>query len=328
MRAAYYEKPGPAREVLKVGDVPTPEPGPGEVRVKIAVSGVNPSDWKMRTGRGTRNEVYPITIPHSDGAGTIDKVGAGVSPRRIGERVWTWNARWQRAFGTCAEYCVLPQAQAVALPDNTDFAAGACFGIPALTAWQGVVTDGGVRGQDVLVTGGAGAVGRYAIQFARLKGAKRVIATVSGEAKAAQARAAGADHVVNYKTENVADRIKEITSGKGVERIVEVDAAGNAKLYPAILADHGLVAAYGSNTPDVTLGFGPNIARNIGYRFYIVYNQPPGLRAQALSELTWYLKAGQLTHAVGKHFPLADIVAAHEAVEQGAVIGNVVVDIG
>lgn len=328
MRAAYYDKLGPAREVLVVGEVPTPEPGPGEVRVRVATSGVNPSDWKMRMGRGSVSNPYPRIIPHSDGAGTIDKVGAGVPETRVGERVWTWNARWNRAFGTAAEYVVLPAAQAVALPAATDFAAGACLGIPALTAWQAIVTDGGVAGQTVLVAGGAGAVGHYAIQFARLKGASRVIATVSSPEKARVARAAGADETIDYKREDLVARVKALTGGRGVDRLVEVNLSANAKAIPAIMADHGLVAVYGSDEPEPALAFGPNIVKNVGYRFFIVYNQPPALRARALDELGFYLRHGKLAHAVGARFPLAEIAAAHEAVERGAVVGNVVVDIG
>lgn len=326
MQAAYYERIGSAREVLMLGEVETPEPGPGEVRVKVLASGINPSDVKMRMGRASSRSDFPLIIPHSDGAGTIDKVGTGVPPHRVGERVWTWNARWGRAFGTAAEFVVLPAAQAVAMPKNVEFAGGACLGIPALTAWQACVTDGGIKGQIVLVTGGAGAVGHYAIQMCKIKGAKSVIATVSSPAKAAHASSAGADHVINYKTENVVERIKQITNGRGVQRVIEVDVSGNAKLYPQIMADHGLVAAYGSNNPDFQLSFGPLIVGNIGIRFFIVYKQPPMLRAQALGEITAFLEGGKLAHAVGKRFPLAEIAAAHEAVEQGSVIGNVVLE--
>ncbi len=327
MYAAYYEKLGPAREVLMLGEVPTPEPGPGEVRVKISASGVNPSDVKMRLGRGAAQNPFARIIPHSDGAGVIDKVGNGVAARRVGERVWTWNARWNRAFGTASEYVVLPEAQAVALPGKTDEAAGACFGIPALTAWQSVVTDGGVEGQTVLVAGGAGAVGHYAIQFAKLKGAARILATVSTAAKAAHASAAGADATINYKTENVAERVKALTAGRGVDRVIEVDLAANITLMPQIVADYGRVVVYGSGAPEVSLPFGPSIIGNIGCRFFIVYRQPPAMREQAIRELTDYLAAGRLTHAIGARFPLAEIAAAHEAVERGTVTGNVIVDV-
>jgi NADPH2:quinone reductase len=327
MRAAYYDKIGPAREVLNVGEVPTPEPGAGEVRVKLATSGVNPSDVKMRVGLTRRPENWPRIIPHSDGAGTIDKVGAGVPASRVGERVWTWNARWARAFGTAAEYVTLPAEQAVKLPSNTDFAAGACLGIPALTAWQAAVTDGGVAGKNVLVMGGAGAVGHYAVQFAKLKGAKQVIATVSSDAKAAHARAGGADATINYKTENVGERVRALTGGRGADRVIETNLSGNIKLYPQIIADYGLAVCYGSDEQQVPLTFGAMLAGNVGFRFFIVYLQSKELRAQAVREITGYLEAGKLQHAVGAHFPLRDIAAAHEAVEQGKVMGNVVVDL-
>jgi len=189
MRAAVYSRTGPAREVLSLTDLLTPEPAAGEVRVRLAWSGVNPSDVKSRGGRWPM--VFPRIIPHSDGAGIIDAVGNGVSPERLGERVWTWNAQWGRSDGTAAEYVVLPSAQAVALPPAVDLEAGACLGIPALTAYHAVTMDGGVAGKSVLVAGGAGGVGHYAVQIAKARGARAVIASVSGPEKAALATAAG-----------------------------------------------------------------------------------------------------------------------------------------
>src|SRR5918993_3703342 len=181
MRAAWYERTGPAHEVLQVGEMPDPEPGPGEIRVRIHASGVNPSDWKTRSG--SRPMAGPRVIPYSDGAGVIDRVGPSVPEGRLGERVWVWNAQWKRPFGTAAEFTVLPAEQAVRLPETTSFDEGACLGIPALTAHRAVTIDGPVEGQTVLVAGGAGAVGHYAIQFARLLGAATVIATVSSPEK-------------------------------------------------------------------------------------------------------------------------------------------------
>src|SRR5438128_7452053 len=207
MRAAFYTEQGQAREVLRVGEQPTPEPGPGEVRVRLRTSGVNPSDWKSRRGGSGRKLAAPLVIPHSDGAGDIDAVGAGVAASRIGERVWIWNGQWKRAFGTAAQYIALPSAQAVPLPQNTDYAAGACLGIPALTALQAVRLAQPQRESVVLVSGGAGAVGHYAVQLAKAREA-RVLATVSGEAKAAHARKAGADTVINYRTADVGARDK------------------------------------------------------------------------------------------------------------------------
>lgn len=325
MRAAYYEKLGPARDVLRVGDMPDPQPAAGEVRVRVAASGVNPSDVKMRLGTGSAANEYPRIIPHSDGAGFIDAVGAGIDRGRIGERVWLWNARWKRAFGSAAALVTLPAEQAVRLPDNTDFAAGACLGIPALTAWQAVETDGGVApGEWVLVQGGAGAVGHYAVQMAKLKGA-RVIATVSSPEKAAHARAAGADILVNRGSEDVGAAVKQATGGKGVARVIEVDLAGNIGWLPQVIADYGLIVVYGSSQRELPVSFSQSILGNIGYRFFIVYNQPPAMRAQAIAALTALLQAGRLQHAIAATFPLAKIAAAHEAVEAGRQIGNVVV---
>ena len=193
MLAAFYTRTGPAREVLDVGEIETPEAGPGEVRVRLATSGVNPSDVKTRGGVRSRDLPFPRIVPHSDGAGVIDQVGDGVPPGRLGERVWVWNAAWGRPSGTAAQFVVLPAQQAVPLPANTSFEAGACLGIPALTAYHAIHCNGGVAGKTVLVAGGAGAVGHYAIQFAKIAGASCVIATVSGTAKAALARDAGAD---------------------------------------------------------------------------------------------------------------------------------------
>ncbi|WP_374652442.1 NADPH:quinone reductase [Dongia sp.] len=325
MRAAFYEKLGPAREVLRVGTLPDPSPMAGEVRVRIAASGVNPSDVKMRSGTGSAASQYPRIVPHSDGAGIIDQVGAGVPEARVGERVWVWNARWNRPFGTAAEFVTLPAEQAVPLPDGTDFAAGACFGIPALTAWQGVETDGGVQQGDwVLVNGGAGAVGHYAVQMAAHKGA-RVIATVSSAAKAAHARAAGAEIVIDRKLEDVAERIRSVTHGKGVARAIEVDFSGNIAWLPQAMADYGLIAIYGSSQREGTVPFGPSILSNIGYRFFIVYNQPPALRARAIAALSGMLREGRLKHTIAATFSLAEIASAHEAVEKGMTMGNIVV---
>jgi NADPH2:quinone reductase len=327
MRAAFYEKLGPAAEVLQVAEMPDPQPLAGEVRVKIATSGVNPSDVKMRLGTGSAASQYPRTIPHSDGAGIIDAVGSGVPEARIGERVWVWNARWNRAFGTAAEYVTLPAGQAVRLPDATDFAAGACFGIPALTAWQAVETDEGVEsGQWVLVNGGAGAVGHYAVQMAALKGA-RVITTVSSATKAAHAKAAGAEVVIDRKQEDVASRIKHVTGGQGVARAIEVDFSGNIVWLPEVMADYGLIAIYGSSAREAPVQFGPSILGNIGYRFFIVYNQPPALRQRAIASLNEMLAANRLKHSIAATFPLAEIAAAHEAVEHGTAMGNVVIEL-
>lgn len=327
MRAAVYERTGQAREVLSIKELPTPTPGPNEVRVKVAWSGVNPSDVKSRAGIRTKTLPFPRIVPHSDGAGVVDQVGNGVDPARIGERVWLWNAAWSRAFGTAAEYVVLPGLQAVRLPDGVDLAAGACLGIPALTAYQAVTVDGGVAGKCVLVAGGAGAVGHYAIQFAKLKGARKVVTTVSNEEKAALARIAGADLVVNYKTDDVVTKCMEYTSGVGLDRIIEVDLAVNVTADIAALRPGGDIIVYGSGAAEVALPFFPAILKNVRLRFFIVYNLNNEDRMRGIADLTQLLATNSLVHNIAVRLPLARIAEAHELVERGQVTGNVVLEV-
>ncbi|AMM17636.1 NADPH:quinone oxidoreductase [Burkholderia sp. PAMC 28687] len=322
MKAAWYERNGAAREVLTVGELDNPVPQEGEVCVQVKASGVNPSDVK---GRSSRPPMAARITPHSDGAGVITSVGRGVPESRIGERVWLWNGQWKRAGGTAAEYIALPAEQAVDLPDNTSFDEGACLGIPALTALRALTIDGTVLGKTVLVTGGAGAVGAYAIQFARLLGAARVVTTVSSDAKAQIAKGLGADDVINYRNEDVVARVKALTNGRGVDRIVEVDAAANAALYPAALARDGMGAIYGAGKPQVQFDFLPMIQSGAAIRFFIVYELSPAARAETVSALNGYLKTGALNHNVAEHFSLEHIVEAHEAVESGRLTGNAVV---
>lgn len=324
MRAATFSKTGPARDVFAVIDVPLPEPGPGEVRVRIATSGVNPSDVKRRgAAPAGKPAEFPLVIPHSDGAGTIESAGSGVPPARVGERVWVFNAQYKRPFGTAADYCVVPAAFAVPLPDAIDFAVGACIGIPALTAYHAINLDGPLNGKTLLVQGGAGAVGHYAIQFAKLAGAT-VIATVSSDEKAARARDAGADHVINYRTEDLKARIDVVTFGKRVDRIIEVDLRANAMSYPDLLVDHGKAVVYGSGAPPITIPM--FIPTSTTLEFILVYTLSEAQRAKYIPELTELLSSRALKHVVAEHFPLDRIAEAHEAVEAGA-FGNVVVEL-
>jgi NADPH:quinone reductase len=323
MRAAYYEANGSARDVLRVAEMETPKPGPGEVRVKLLASGVNPSDVKNRGGV-TRKIAFPRVIPHSDGAGEIDAVGDGVPAARVGERVWVWNGQWRRPFGTAAQSIVLPAEQAVPLPANIAMEAGACLGIPAYTAYQAVVLTGIGEGATVLVAAGAGAVGHYAIQFAKKRNAT-VITTVSSPEKAALARQAGADHTIDYKREDVGERVMAITGKRGADAVIEMDLGANAKLLPGVLKPTGVAAIYGSGTPEVTIPFQFLLQNSIELKFFLVYLMPPELRLLATAEITRMLERGELIHNVAQTFALADIVAAHEAVESGKVLGNVVV---
>ena len=325
MWAAYYSRQGAAREVLNLGEQPTPGPGPGEVRVRLRASGVNPSDWKVRRGGFGRGLSAPLIIPHSDGAGDIDAVGPGVSDR-VGERVWIWNGQWKRAYGTAAEYIVLPSAQAVPLPDKTDYAEGACLGIPALTAIQAVRLARIEPGATLLVAGGAGSVAQYAIQLAKLRGG-RVITTVSGDTKAAHARSAGADEIINYRSENLGERVKVLTDGQGVDAVIEMDLTGNAPSYPAMLKAHGAVVIYGMSASEATLPSMWLMQNSITLRFFLVYELQEADRATGIAELTELLESGRLTHTIARRLPLDDIAEAHDIVERGEVIGNVVLDI-
>lgn len=328
MQVAFYDRSGPAAEVLQLADWPDPQPAPGELRVRLRWSGVNPSDVKSRAGLRSSVLPFPRIVPHSDGMGVVDAVGAGVDASRIGQRVWVWNAGWGRAFGTAAQYVVLPQAQAVPLPDNVADEAGACLGIPALTALHAVLlgasAGGGIAGQRVLVSGGAGAVGHYAVQMARALGARQVLATTSTAEKAAAARAAGADATVDYRQPDAAAQLRQATGGHGVDRVIEMDIGANAGLALELLRPGGDCVVYGSGSSPFSLPFFPLIVKNLNLRFFIVYNLAPADRARAEATLDTLLRRDRLVHAIADRLPLAQIARAHERVEQGLAIGNLV----
>jgi NADPH2:quinone reductase len=321
MRAAYYERNGTAREVLRVDDVETGSAGPGEVRVKLATSGVNPSDVKSRQG-ATRKIAWPRVIPQSDGAGVIDQVGDGVLKSRIGERVWVWNGQWKRAFGTAAEFITMPAAQAVKLPDKVSFETGACLGIPAMTAYHAVALSEATKRTTLLVAGGAGSVSQYIIQFAKMAGAT-VLTTISSPDKAKAAREAGADHAIDYKRDNVGERVMELTAKKGVDAVIEMDLAANAKLIPSVLRPKGSVIIYGTG-PEAVLPAAFCLVNTITLKFFLVYELDAPEREAAIVAITRALEQGKLQNRIGPSFPLSHITAAHEAVEVGA-LGNVIV---
>jgi NADPH:quinone reductase len=327
MRAAWYEATGPAREVIRIGEVPRPEPGPGEVLVRVHASGINPSDTKRRSGWRNEPLAHPQIIPHSDGAGVIEAVGAGVDEGRIGERVWLWNAQRVRAGGTCADYVALPQAQAVPLPERTGFIEGACLGVPATTAHFAVLSDGPLVGQTVLIQGGAGAVGDYAVQWAKRSGA-HVIATVGSETKAELVRASGADATVNRRAEDVVQRVLDLTDGQGVDRIVEVDFGANLEQDVALIKPNGVIASYSSTArPEPVLPYYPLAYKGVTLRLVQAYILPQPARALAIADIGEGLRDGRLQHRIAGVFPLDETAAAHELQENGEAIGNVVVAI-
>ena len=326
MKAVWYESIGEAEQVLNYGDLEDPQINDGEVLVKLNTSGVNPSDVKIRAG--ARGELqFPRIIPHSDGGGIIVEVGEEVSEDRIGERVWIWNGAFGRAFGTCAELIVLPSSQAVAMPENVSFETAACLGIPASTAYYGIFADGPVKDQTILITGGAGAVGYLGIQLAKWSGA-HVISTVSGDDKATVAEAAGADLVVNYKTDNVIKAVNDFTKGHGVDRILEVEFGGNLSVSEHVIKNNGVIAAYGSVTEaNPSVPFYNLMFKSVKLNTYLIYIVADSDRANINQGINAALSDNALTPIIAKSFQLSETVNAHQSVEEGSVIGNVVITI-
>jgi NADPH:quinone reductase len=320
MRAALHTRTGPAAEVLRVEEVDRPAPGPAEVLVRVRASGVNPTDYKIRAGL-TPRPIDGFQVPHQDGAGIIEAVGAGVDPGRVGERVWLWLAAAGRRWGTAAEWTVVPGRQAVPLPDGASFDLGASLGVPAMTAHYCLFCDGPVNGQTILVAGGAGAVGHYAIELAKRAGA-RVIATVSGPEKAALAEKAGADLVVNYRSADAAQQIRAFAPA--VDRVVEVALGANLALDLALAGPGTTVVTYAAEAADPVLPVRACMTANVTLRFVLLYGVPPAALDRAAADITAALAAGDLTGLPVRKFPLDAIAAAHEAAEAGAV-GKIIV---
>ncbi|THD59577.1 MAG: NADPH:quinone reductase [Bradyrhizobium sp.] len=326
MKAAWYERTGAAPDVLSFGEMPTPAAGPGEVRVRLEASGVNPADAGRRSGSYRAME-YPRVIPNSDGAGIVDQLGAGVTRLSVGQRVWLFNGqRNGRAFGTAAEYIALAEHLVTPLPNDVSFAAGATLGIPCMTSWCCLFGDGPIAGRTVLVTGGAGAVGHYAVQLAKWGGA-RVIATVSSQMKAEQARLASADLVVNYRTEDVVAKTMAFTAQRGVDRVVDVDFGGNIETTLKLMAMNSTIAVYATNgnrnpvVPIRTL-----MERCIALRTLVLPALPPPLLAAAQADISKWLAAGTRIHNIAGQFALSETTQAHLAVEKGDKLGTVIVD--
>ena len=321
MLAAYYEQRGNS-DVLTVGEIPTPGPGVGEVRVRLQVAAVNPTDWKSRAHVAPME--FALQVPGQDGAGVIEAVGPGVDIGRIGERVWVYHAAFQRQYGTAAQFTVVPARQAVRIPDGIDIDQAAALGIPYLTAYGCLFADGPIDGQTVLIHGGAGAVGHAAVQLARRAGA-HVIATVSGAAKGEIAAEAGAHVVVDYTADGAVDAIKSAARA-GVDRIVEVDLTRNLELDVAVMVPGGVIVTYAADAADPALPVRNLMTRNATLRFVLVYGFPPALLAAGIAEVTAALEAGDLMPLPVVRFPLADIAAAHDAV-QSRTPAKVLVDL-
>jgi NADPH2:quinone reductase len=325
MRAGWYERPGPAHDVIVVGEMPTPEPGPGEVRVRLHASGISPSDYKRRANAKAGME-FPRIIPHSDGAGVVDAVGEGVGGYARGDRVWTMDAQFKRPFGTAAEFIVLPATKIAPLPDSASFEVGACLGIPAMTAYRAVFLDGPVSGQTVLVSGGAGRVAHCAIQLAKIGGA-RVFATTSSPEKAAIAHAAGAEAVIDRR-DDVAARILDLTGGIGVDRVVEVEFGGNLATNQRILKDGGAIASYASSqVPQPRLTVTPRRASNMTIHFVYCYTMPADAKHSAAREINRMLAQHGFAPRVARTFALNALADAHAYSESSSGDGQVVVTI-
>lgn len=328
MHAITYSAFGPASDVLKLQEVTTPEPGKGEVRVRLVYSGVNPSDVKARAGTrpGVTKPPFDLIVPHSDGAGVIETVGAGVATDRVGTRVWIWNGQWQRPFGTAATHICLPSDQAVPLPDDVSFETGAILGIPGLTAAHAVFGGGDIAGKSVLIQGGAGTVGLLAVQLAKSGGA-HVIATARGDGILA-AKDAGADVVLDYTQTNLPQAILRANSGVPVDRIVEVEFGVNVATDAEVIAPNGTIAAYGSAKDMApTLPFGPLLFKAVTVDIVLIYLLPPSERQAAIARLHAALSEGALACPVAEIHPLADTAKAHEAVEAGNRAGAILVDV-
>jgi NADPH:quinone reductase len=320
MKAALYRSTGAAAEVLRIEEVDRPEPGPDEVLVRVHASGINPTDYKARSGAVPR-PIDGFQIPHQDGAGVIEAVGAGVDPGRIGERVWLWLAAAGRRWGTAAEWTVLPARQATPLPDGVSFELGACLGVPAMTAHYCLLSDGPVNGRTVLVAGGAGAVGHFAIELAKRAGA-RVIATVSSPAKAALAEKAGADLVVNYRSQDAVQQIQAFVPA--VDRVIELALGANLALDLAVARPLTTIVTYAAEAANPELPVRACMSANVNLKFVLLYGVPATALDQAAADMTAALAAGDLDGLPVHKFPLADIAAAHEAAE-GGVVGKVIV---
>ena len=325
MKAAWYTSFGPAEEVLIIGELKTPEPEPGEVKIRVYASGVNPSDTKKRLGANPALLDDGPVIPNSDGAGEIVSVGEGVSSSRVGERVWVYNAQYGRRLGTSAEYVCLPSDYAIMLPESADYNAGAMMGIPAMTSHRCVFSDGSVEGQTLLITGGAGRVGYYAIQWAKEYGAT-VISTASSDASREQCNNAGADLVVGHPSDESVSKILDHTDGKKIDRIIEGDFGANLLPVLEVLKTGGTIATYSSMTDmNPSIPFVRMMFMDITIRMVLVYEMPKEAKEHAAKDITTMLSQNRFDNRVAKEYSLDDIASAHTLIESGKPYGSVII---
>jgi NADPH:quinone reductase len=332
MKAVVYERRGAAREVLIMrDDLPMPMPGPNEVRVRIVSSGVNPSDVKSRrASKIARPFPWPYIVPHQDGSGVVDAVGDGVSKDRLGTRVWLFMCQIDSATGTAAQFVVTAAWKAVSLPDNASFAQGAMLGVPAMTAHYALFDSKPVSGKSVLVHGGAGGVGFYAVQLAKLAGASKVIATVSNELQYAEARRAGADHVILRNEDDTVEAIRSICgSANPIDRVVDVAFGVNQQTNLALLATGGVISAYGSDLePEPKFPFWDYVGRDATVRALLIYLAPRARLETIAEQLSSYMQQSAFVHPKAIDFDFSEVIEAHEQVEAGGHVGKVVVSIG
>jgi NADPH2:quinone reductase len=327
MRAAWFEEFGAARDVLNVGELDTPEAGPGEVLVRIHTSGINPSDVKKRAGSFPDLLDDGLVIPNSDGAGIIEAVGEGVDKSRIGERVWVFQAQYARRFGTAAEYVAISSNCAPRLSTNAGFDIGACLGIPVMTAHRAVFADGDVEDQTILVTGGAGRVGHYAVQWASRAGAT-VIATASNPDDVEACRSAGAQHVINHRDDGFAASVLEASGGEPIDRVVDVEFGANLPVSIEVLKTGGTIATYASvQVPEPKLPFFQMMYKDLTVRMIIVYAMPVTAKDHAIADINKALADDWLQHRIAESLPLDEIAKGNEIVEQAKCRGAVILTI-
>ncbi len=315
MRAVWYERQGGAGEVLQIGELPDPVPGPGEVRVRVTFSGVNPGDTKKRRGWLGSAMPFPRVVPHSDGAGVVELVGESVDSARVGRRVWVFGAQSYRPFGTAAQLTVVPAQQAIDLPDGVSDEVGACLGIPGITAHRAVFADGPVAGMTVLVQGVLGGVGALAAQLAHRAGAS-VIGTVRQRGDLERVNASAVAHAVALDQPDPVGAIRA-HAPDGVDRIVEVALSDNIDLDAAVARNHTVIAAYATRGDRPDFPFWPMLFDNVTIRLLGSDDFPPVAKQQAAADLTAAAEDGALSIAIGRPLPLERAIEAHGRVDAG-----------